>query len=141
MIRTPSRKKSIKQLSRKSYHGLATSLTNTGGWSKTLITKIASKIKAEMRILSSDDSDSILRDTVEAVKNFSWETIRLELNQHTPTLMSLLSLIVNKPSDRVPLMCFIASLIIKCQHQCLCLVQRAVSVMLYGNGCTKQVLT
>ncbi len=100
---------------------------------------MATNIKGEMRTLSSDDNDSILRDTVEAVKNFSWETIMLELKKHTPTLMSLLSLVINKPSDRIPQMCFIASLILKCQHQRLCLVQRAVSVMLYGNGCAKQV--
>ncbi len=95
MIRTSSRKKSVKQLTRKSYCGL-----ETHGWSKSVITRMATNIKGETRTLSSDDNDS------EAVKNFSWETIMLELKKHTPTLMSLLSLVINKPSDRIPLMYF-----------------------------------
>ena len=32
-----------------------------------------------------------------------------------------------------------ASQLLKCTHQCLCLVQCAVSVMLYGNGSAKPI--
>ena len=129
----------MKQLTRRSYKSLASGLFNTPELSKSVITQLAARIKSEMKYLSSDANDSVLRDTVEAVKDFSWETVRLEFNRHLPTVMSFLSMIVNKPSERIPLMCFIASLLLKCQHQRLCLVQRAVSVMLYGNGCAKQV--
>ena len=76
---------------------------------------------------------------VEAVKCFSWETVKLELFKKVPTLMSLLLQIVNKSTERIPLLCLVASQLLKCRHQRLCLVQRAVSVMLYGNGSAKQV--
>ena len=88
--------------------------------------------------MSSDDHGSILRDTNEAVKRFSWETVILELQQNVPTLIKFLQLLVPRPLERKPLISFIASLLLKTRHQ-LCLVQRAVSVMLYGNGVGKQV--
>ena len=56
----------------------------------------------------------LTRRSVEEVKDFSWETVRLEFNRHLPTVMLLLLMIVNKPSERIPLMCFIASLLLKC---------------------------
>ena len=46
------------------------------------MSKIASKIKEEMKVVSSGAHDSILRDSVEAEKYFHWETVRLELLQH-----------------------------------------------------------
>ena len=92
-----------------------------------------------MKDLSSDSCDSILRDTVEGVKQFSWETVKIELNRNVPTLMSLLSQLIPTPENRTPLICMIASQLLKCRHQRLCLVQRAVSIMLYGNGTSKQV--
>ena len=138
-VRTPSRKKSIKQLTRKTYVSMASGVINSQVMSKSVITQLAAKIKKEMKELSSDSHDSILRDSVEAVKRFSWETVRLELFRKVPTLMSLLTQIVNKPTERIPLLCLVASQLLKCRHQRLCLVQRAVSVMLYGNGSAKQV--
>ena len=51
-----------------------------------IVSKLACKIRHEMKELSSDSYDSILRDSVEAVKNFNWETVRLELIQNMPTL-------------------------------------------------------
>ena len=139
-ISTPSRKKSIKRLTRKTYVSMASSVVNSPTLSRAIVPKMATKIKSEMKELSSDAQDSILRDTVEAVKYFSWETVKLELNRKVPTLMTLLSEIVGKPAKHVPLICFIASQLLKCNHQRLCLVQRAISVMLYGHGTSKQVM-
>ncbi len=92
-----------------------------------------------MKAISSDAHDSILRDTIEAVKHFSWQTVWLELTQKIPTLMSLLSHLIPKPDEHKPLLCFLASPILKSRHQRMGLVQRAVSIMMYGNGTAKQV--
>lgn len=92
-----------------------------------------------MKDISSEAHDSILRDLVEAVKYFHWETVMLELQGKMPTLMSLLSLLVRQPSEKKPLLCFLASQLLKARHQYIGLVQRAVSVMMYGNGTAKQV--
>ncbi len=89
--------------------------------------------------MSSDAHDSILRDRIEAVKQFSWETVYLEYCKMIPTLIFFLeSFIPNLKSKKI-FICFVASLLLKCRHQRMGLVQRAISVMLYGNGSTKQV--
>lgn len=140
-VKTPSRQNAIKHLSRKSYRSLATDILNSPLKRKNLLTQLALRIKKEMKDLASDEYDTILKDTVEAVKMFSWETVKLELIRKMPTLMSLLSQLVPKPEEHTALICMIASQLLKCRHRQLCLVQRAVSIMFYGNGTAKQVIT
>ena len=91
--------------------------------------------------MSSDESDSILRDayTVEALKHFDWERVMLELEKKLPTLLTLLKQIVPRPTEQRPLLCLVASQLLKSRHQRLGLVQQVVSIMLYGNGSSKQV--
>ncbi len=104
-----------------------------------MVTEVAWKIKAEMRDISSQHHESILLDTVEAVKHFSWETVITELQNMTPTLMHLLMNLIRNPSKNKPLLCLLASQLLKHRFPKLGLVQRAVSVLLYGNGTNKQV--
>ena len=138
-INTPSRKKCIKRITRKTYVSMASSVVNSPRMSKSIISEVATKIKSEMKDLSSDAHDSILRDSMEAVKHFHWDTVMLELLDKIPTLMSLLSQLVRRPAEQKPLLCFLASQLLKSRHQHMGLVQRAVSVMMYGNGTAKQV--
>ncbi len=63
-------------------------------------------VKKEMKDPASVQSDSILQDTVEAVKHFSWETIIFELQSKVPTLIKLLQYLVKKPKNSKP---FVAS--------------------------------
>ena len=113
VVKTPSRSKSIKLITRKNYVSLTAGVVNSLSTSKTLVTQFAVKIKSEMKDQSSDSTDSILRDSIEAVKKFSLETVWLELSRKVPTLMSLLSHIVDRPMERVPLLCLIASQLVK----------------------------
>ena len=98
------------------------------------------KMRSEMKDINSDAHNSILRDTIEAVKQFSWETVMLELQHKLPTLTLLLARLIPQPVKRIPLLCFVASILLKSHYQRLGLVQRAISVMLYGNGSSKQVI-
>lgn len=116
---------------------MAASIVDSPILSKGVVAKIASKIKLEMRNISSAAHDSILRDTMEAIKQFHWETVFLELEKKMPTLLSLLSHLIGK--GKKPLLCLVASQLLKARHQHMGLVQRAVSVMMYGNGTAKQV--
>lgn len=79
----------------------------------------------------------MLRDSHEAVKRFSWKTIWLELEAKVPTLFRLLQAILPKADKKF--LSFLISLILKkrCKH--MSLVQRVVSVLLYGNAAKKQV--
>jgi len=118
---------------------MAASIVDSPVISKGILAKIVAKIKSEMRDISSTAHDSILRDTVEAVKHFHWETVFLELEKKLPTLMSFLSQLVGTQPQRKPLLCLVSSQLLKARHQKMGLVQRAVSVMMYGNCTTKQV--
>ena len=142
VVNTPSRKRQIKRIVKKLYCAVASSAMSSPIQSRQIIRQVGSKIKAEMKDLSSFTHDSILNNSREAVKWFSWETIRLEFESKMPTLMSLLSEITTiSLGVHAPLLSFVASLLLKCKHRQLCLVQRAISVMLYGYGTAKQVGT
>ena len=97
---------------------------------QSVLLEISGKIKKEMKDLRSDDRDSVLRDAVEAVKCFSWTTLMMEYEKMMPTFMTLLKQLVPKPIEHKPLLCQVASQILKSRHQRMGLVQRAVSIML-----------
>ena len=62
-----------------------------------------------------------------AVKYFHWDTVMLELLRRVPTLMSLLKQLVKRSDEKKPLLCFLASQLLKARNQHMGLVQRAVS--------------
>ena len=138
-IRTPSRKAGIKGIARRSYKTLASTIAKSPKMLASMLKEVCGAIKVEMKQLSSDKHDSVLRDNIEAVKHFHWDTVMLEMEKMIPTLISILKHLVPSPSQNKPLVASIASQLLKARHQRMGLVQRAVSVMLYGNGSSKQV--
>ena len=138
-MKTPSRMYAVKRMAWKSYGATASTLIMSPTMLQPLLTKIAMKIREEMRDLSSASHDSILHDTVEAVKNFSWKTVHLELLDKMPTMMALLEHITDKSPKKAPLPYLIGSMILKSQHQHIGLVKRAIYVMVHGFGTSKQV--
>lgn len=138
-VHTPARKKMIKKLTRRSFQSAATQMLSSPSKSKHIISQVSQKIRQEMKLICSDSHDSILKDNVEAVKHFSWQTVYLELTKQVPTLMALLSQLVPKPENKKPMLCLLASQLLAARHQRMCLVQRAISVMMYGNSTAKQV--
>ena len=138
-MKTPTHKRGIQRLARRNYKSLASTMFTSAEFTKSAMVKLTCRIRDEMQKMSSDAHDSILRDRIEAVKQFSWETVYLEYCKMIPTLIFFLeSFIPNLKSKKI-FICFVASLLLKCRHQRMGLVQRAISVMLYGNGSTKQV--
>ena len=133
-IATPVRKKFVRQLARRNYQSFSATAMKSQAVYKPMVTELSRKCKTDMRDLASSEHDSILRDTREAVKRFSWETVMLEFERKLPTLVLLLFL---TPQIRDH---FYACFIVKSRHQRLCLVQRVISVMFYGNGTSKQVM-
>lgn len=105
-----------------------------------IVSRMCTNIKAEMKAISTITHNSFLRNSVESVKQFSWEAVYEELLNYMPTLMDILSSLIPKSAERKPLQCTIASQLLKCQHPEMALVQRAVSVMMYRNSVPKQVL-
>ena len=66
---------------------------------------------------------TVLRDTVEGVRLFSWETVLLENVNKMPTLMLLLMKLIPQSPQQKALLCFIASQLLKSRHQRMGLVQ------------------
>lgn len=113
---------------------MATALVRSQPGSKSAVKSIAGVIKEEMQHLCSTSHNSLLRDNIEAVKCFSWETVWLELER-----IHLFRLLLKRPDEHKPLICFLASAILKERSPRVCLVQRVISVLLYGNGTNKEV--
>lgn len=90
VIKTPSRKTAIKQYTRRSYHSLASTILQSSSVTDQVLRQVARNVRTEMQQIASDKHDSILRDPIQAVKQFSWETVILELQNKLPTLMHLL---------------------------------------------------
>ena len=78
---------------------MASALINSPTTGQNIVKKLALKIREDMKAICSDSHNSILRDSVEKVKQFSWETVRLELVQKMPTLMILLFELVGRAKD------------------------------------------
>lgn len=138
-IATPWRKKVIKRIARRSYPSMTTAVVESETSCMSAVHSLSFKMKQEMSALCSLKCDSILRDNIEAVKHFSWMTIWLELEENVPTLMCLLKSLIKRPEENKPLLCFLASAILKQCSPKLGLIQRAISIVLYGNGTNKEV--
>ena len=87
---TPGRKTGIKQYTRRSFRSLASTVVASPITSDKVLREIARTIMEEMKSLASMEHDTILRDNIEAVKQFSWDTVFMELNEKVPTLIRLL---------------------------------------------------
>ena len=94
-----------------------------------------------MKFISSDDHNSLLRDSNDGIKDFKWDRLFGELSRYMPTCVSLLLSFISGKDDsrRVMLVCVIISMLLKKRFPKMGLLQRAISVLLYGNGCSKQV--
>lgn len=104
-----------------------------------MLSELSRKILSEMKQLGSAENDSILKNayTIEALKYLDWERVWIEFQKRIPTLTTLLSHLVPRPSDNIPVICI--TQILKSRHMQLGLVQRALSIMLYSHGTSKEV--
>ena len=98
-IQTPLRKQTVKSLARRSYTKAASSTVKSNVMLGNVLSEIIRKIKGEMKQLSSDENDSILRDNIEAVKRFNWDIVLLKFQKKVPTLTRFLQMLTPQPSD------------------------------------------
>ena len=90
-------------------------MTSSSTTSGAILYQISSTIKNEMKLISSDDHNSLLRDSNDGIKDFKWDRLFGELSCYMPICVSLpLSLISGKDdSRRVMLVCVIISMLLK----------------------------
>ena len=133
---TPVRKPFALSLSRRSYNACSEKAVNSNSFQEPIIDSLAFKAKKEMECLNSQPSQ--LKDSPKALEKFSWNLLSLELKETVPTLWSFLESLLPKAKQKF--ICFLISMLLKMQCKQLCQVQKAVSMLLYGNGVHKQVL-
>ncbi len=78
-VDSPWRQENIKRVAEGRYSALSSSVAGSDRTEDIVLSRIAHRIKQEMKDICSESHDSILRDSHEAVKRFSWETVWLEL--------------------------------------------------------------
>lgn len=96
-----------------------------------MIGPLARQASKDMKAVS---SSALFRDT-KALADFSWTTVWDEIVKEAPVLTNLLSSLVTKPEENKAMLCMVANMFLKS----LALVQKCISVFLYGNGCSRQV--
>ena len=121
------------------YRSIPSTLIKNNAALESMLMSLGRKIRAERRKLCSLDHNSVLRNTSEAVKNFNWEMVLEELQNNVPTIVKFLKRVF--PQSSSPILCMVISQLLKFKPPKMALVQRAISVLLYGNGASKQVRT
>ena len=136
-LNTPVRRRTVKQVVYQRYRSVASTLIKNNAALESMLMGLGRKIRAERRKLCSLDHNSVLRNTSEAVKHFSWEVVLEELQSNMPTLVKFLKRVFPQCSSSI--LCMVVSQLLKFVSPKMALVQRAISVLLYGNGASKQV--
>lgn len=109
-----------------------------------IVAALCTAAHKEMIALCSDSHDSILcMKTKPALELFSWERVWLELQQHAPLLLDILTKLL-PPSKRgaksiQPALCVCASILLKLRSNKVNLVQTMIAVVLRAGHATKQV--
>ena len=134
-----TRKHAIKQLARRSYKSFTTSVVNDKLQTKNMLIQVARTIKEELKKISWDKEGSFIKDEIAALQNFNWKSLLVHYEYYMPMLMQLLKVLIPNFQQREPLVCTLASQILKNWNTKMSLLQQAVSILLYGNGTKKQV--
>ena len=96
-------------------------------------------VKQEMATLCGKQECSIIGSSIEAFENFSFDAVWCEMKTFLPTLTSILGQIVPSKKNKIPVICLIVSILLKRRSMKMALVQRMISLLLYGNGASKSV--
>jgi len=127
----------VVSLALRHYRSAATSVFFFTKTHDYVVSSMARKIRLEMKAICSVKSPSLLRSDNEDIQNFNWSLIWEEFTQRVPTLVKLLQKILPR-SSKMYLSCLICQILKeRCKH--MSLLQRVISVLLYGHGTSQQV--
>ena len=133
---TPHRVKAVKRIARKNYVSFSQTIVKLH--STKIIKSLSNIIRSEFKTICSDQHSSILRGNPESIKTFSWNQVWDEMQQHVPTLVTLLTAIT--PPNSQSLLCTIISMLLKRRCQRMGFLQKVISALFYTNGVHKQVI-
>ena len=129
----------MRHIVRHIYTALTSSIATSSRTSDKVILEVVKMIRREMKEICSMKHNSLLRTSDDSISQFSFDEVRTELMQKIPMLMTIMSGILTKKSINKPLLCLISGMLLKQRLSKMSLMQRVLSVLLYGNGASKQV--
>ena len=94
----------------KNYISMAAGAVDSSDKGPAIVSRISTNIKREMKTISAITHNSFLRNSVESIKQFSWEAVHEELLNHIPMLMASLSGLIPKSAEQKPLQCIYNSI-------------------------------
>lgn len=142
---TPSRKHIRKAIARGSRQSVAAECLKKPGTRRYLLKRIGVMVRNELVAMCSNGTNSILHQQgTSELKEFSWERFLAELEGNAPVFLSILHECTHtrRPQtnqDTVMGMC--AAVLLKYRYAKMSLVQRILSLVLYGGRSEKQVYT
>ena len=140
---TPSRKYIGKAIARGRRQTVAIECLKEKTTRVYLFKRIGIIIRNELKVMCSDSTDSILsHQSVSELKDFTWSKLLSELEHYAPTFLMILRecTCTRQPRfnrDGVIGMC--AALVLKLRFSKMSLVQKLMSLVLYGGHSGKQV--
>ena len=136
-LKSPIRKRTAKRLARRSYHAIIRDFLKSFHLRHTILQSVIVIIKKEIIALC---KDTVLLGNKENIMKFNWDMVHKELVAKCPTLFLLIKKITTSSvGHNIPLASLLVSMILKNHNKHISLVQSAISLLMYGNGCPKQV--
>ena len=110
---------------------------------KYIMDRLCNIIRKEMRVLSSDDSNSAMKhQDMNAMKNFKYDSLLRELSEFTPNLLYILNSITRtkrKRQNQTAIICMCAAILTKHRYSKMSMFQKIISAILYCGHVSKQV--
>ena len=138
---TPKHQRAVKALARRSNMALSNECLADMKTREYTLSSIGRMIRTELKKVSSIQS-VLCSQSNDDLKNFKWDDIYNELKHKAPVFLGVL-LSATKTrcarKNQVAVICMCAAILLKYRFKRLSLVQKIVSLVLYGGHCSKKV--
>lgn len=142
---TPTRKRLVKAVTRKSFKAVADSSWSNTNVQPYLKQKFYRYLKKEIKTLQSVSTNSILlHSKPEDIMSFSWGKFEEELKLSAPMLYSVflhLTTTRSRRPNQSAIICICIAIILKFRYPKMSLIHKLISSVLYSGHCSKQVAT
>ena len=140
---TPQRKHLGKAVARRSKRAIAAECMKDHAVQKHILKLVGKMVHAEIKKFCSDGANSILkRDDPQCIKTFSWESFNSEVSKFAPILKGILQATCKARMSKTHfnvVMCVCVALLLRNRNPRMNLIQKIISLVLYGGHSSKQV--
>ena len=140
---TPQRKHLGKAVARRSKKAIAAECMKDHTVKKHILKSVGKLVHGEIKKFCSDSANSILRrDDPQCIKTFSWESFSSEISKFAPVMKGILQATCKRRISRTDfnvVMCVCVALLLRNRNPRMNLIQKIISLILYGGHSSKQV--